>query len=79
MRKLWYDLACNKKEATMQTTELLILLGTIAGLFIWNRSESRSDMRHMLAIIDSIDKEIKDFHGRLCAIEAARKGAKNED
>lgn len=53
----------------MQTPELLILLGTIVGLFVWNRSESRTDMRHMLSIIDSIEKEMKDFHGRLCAIE----------
>jgi hypothetical protein len=51
---------------------LTLILGNVAlivPLFLWNRSESRSDMRHMLAIIDTIQKEIKDFHGRLCAIE----------
>jgi hypothetical protein len=60
------------------------LFATIAGVFIanltiviplffWNRSESRSDVRMMLGLIDGIQKEMKDFHGRLCAIEEARK------
>lgn len=51
---------------------LVIFLGNAAlvvSLFFWNRSESRSDMRHMLAIVDAIKDEMKDFHGRLCAIE----------
>ena len=62
------------------TIELLVLLGTIVGLFVWNRSESRSDMRMaredtrmMLALINSIKEEIKDFHGRLCALEERKK------
>ena len=46
-----------------------IMLVTFVGLFIWNRSEARSDTRMMLAMIDAIQKEIKDFHGRLCALE----------
>lgn len=53
----------------MEWTQFVIFIGSIIGLFFWNRSESRSDMRHMLAIIDGIQKEMKDFHGRLCAIE----------
>jgi hypothetical protein len=58
----------------METTELLIILGTIVGLFVWNRTESRTDMRHILAIMDSIQKEMKDFHGRLCEIEERNRG-----
>lgn len=42
-------------------------------LWLWNRSESRNDIRLMLAMIDAIQKEIKDFHGRLCALEEKRK------
>jgi hypothetical protein len=53
-----------------------ITIGTfflsIVGLFIWNRTESRSDMRHienLLAAMNSqvgaIQQEMKDFHGRL--------------
>lgn len=45
----------------------------IIGLFFWNRSESRQDMRQMLNMIDAMQKEIKDFHGRLCAIEERNK------
>lgn len=52
----------------------------MAGLFAWNRAEANSDRREaaakrdedrkdMLAIIKAIETEMKDFHGRLCAIE----------
>ena len=51
------------------TIELLVLLGTIVGLFVWNRSESREDIRMMMTIMDAIKEDIKDFHGRLCALE----------
>jgi len=30
-------------------------------------------MRQILGMIDAIQKEIKDFHGRLCAIEEKNK------
>jgi hypothetical protein len=53
----------------MDWMQFVIFLGSTIGLFFWNRSESRSDMRHMMAIMDSIQKEMKDFHGRLCALE----------
>ncbi len=49
-----------------------LLIGNAAliiPLFLWNRSESRSDTRMMLALIEGIQSEIKDFHGRLCIIE----------
>ena len=49
--------------------EFVILLATIAGLFFWSRSESREDTRRIEGIVDAIRQEIKDFHGRLCAIE----------
>jgi hypothetical protein len=38
-------------------------------LWFWNSFESRTDMRAIVALISSINAEIKDFHGRLCAIE----------
>ena len=53
----------------MEWEQFGIMLVTFVGLFIWNRSEARSDTRMMLAMIDAIQKEIKDFHGRLCALE----------
>ena len=52
----------------------------IIPLFLWNRSESRSDVRHMDAKLEStrelvraIYDESKDFHARLCAIEERNK------
>lgn len=45
----------------------------ILPLFLWNRSESRADIRHMDNKLDisirTIQEESRDFHGRLCAIE----------
>lgn len=60
--------------------ELITILVTIAGLFIWNRSESRNDIRHMdnkLEAIRELSREIhlemKDFHNRMVEIERSRK------
>jgi hypothetical protein len=62
---------------------LTLILGNAAviiPLFLWNRSESRADIRHMDAKLEStrelvraIYDESKDFHTRLCDIERARK------
>lgn len=53
--------------------QVLVMVVTVAGLFLWARSESKSDYRHMDAKIEAnlqaIHAEMKDFHGRLCAIE----------
>ena len=43
-------------------------------LWLWNRSESNSDRRDVFNMIKAIHDEIKDFHGRLCAIEERNKG-----
>lgn len=58
------------------TTILGVVVGNAAliiPLFLWNRAESRADQRMVMSIIDAIQKEIKDFHGRLCAIEERNK------
>lgn len=63
-----------------------IVLGNLAfmiPLFLWNRAESRADIRHMdnrlesnrlenNLLIKEIREDIKDFHGRLCSIEERR-------
>lgn len=93
----------------MDWIQFAILFITFVGLFIWNRTESRADIRHMdqklesnrnlsltiheenqktieiirketqglietnrretQGLIEAIRQDIKDFHGRLCAIE----------
>lgn len=42
-------------------------------LWFWKRSEANSDRRDILQLIHAIHEEIKDFHGRLCAIEEKNK------
>lgn len=54
--------------------QVISLFFANAGLIIWFRSESRADWRHMDNKLDAIHEEIKDFHGRLCAIEEKNKG-----
>jgi len=49
-------------------------------LFLWNRAESRADIRHMDAklesnrqLVSAIHLEMRDFHSKLCDIEKGRK------
>lgn len=42
-------------------------------LWLWNRAESRADNRRILDLIEAIKNEMKDFHGRMCAIEGKGK------
>jgi len=62
----------------VQVLELVVILITISGLFFWSRTESRSDTRRIEDLISAMHQEtyaeMKDFHGRLCAIEERNKG-----
>jgi hypothetical protein len=60
----------------MEWTQFIIFCVSVFGLFLWNRSESRSDQRNTDAKLDAIRnlmhaviEENKDFHGRLCTLE----------
>jgi hypothetical protein len=53
--------------------QVIAIVGSNIVLFLWSRSESRSDIRMMIEMVDGIKQEIKDFHGRLCAIEERNK------
>lgn len=73
-------------ESTAVFTVLGVFIGNVAmviPLFLWNRSESRADIRHMdtkleayrletKAMIEAIQVEMKDFHKRLLEIEKSR-------
>jgi len=58
----------------MEWLQILTIIVANFGLFLWIRSESRSDYRHTDSILNAIKDEMKDFHGRLCAIEERNKG-----
>ena len=60
-------------ESWMQVFALFL---ANAGLIIWFRAESRSDHRQCIDLIISIQNEMKDFHGGLCAIEERKKNNK---
>ncbi len=68
----------------MITQEILTLIlgnaAVIVPLFLWNRSESRADIRHMdtkleatRELVRAIYDETRDFHNRLIAIEQKNK------
>jgi hypothetical protein len=56
----------------MDWIQFAIMTVTFVGLFTWNRSESRADIRHMDSKLEStrelvraIHDEMKDFHNKL--------------
>jgi hypothetical protein len=64
----------------MDWIQFAIFISAMAGLFSWLRSdiqqqrtESAADRRDILNLIREIQMEMKDFHGRLCAIEERNK------
>ncbi len=64
----------------MDWTQVLTIIVANFGLFLWIRSEGNSDRREhaadrrdILSMIREIKDEMKDFHGRLCAIEERNK------
>ena len=58
----------------MEWIQLLTVIGANLAMFMWARSEARHDQSEMRMIMKAIQDEMKDFHGRLCAIEERNKG-----
>lgn len=68
----------------MDWAQFLTLFIALLGMFFWNRSESRQDIRHIDAkleatreLVRAIYDESKDFHNRLLSLEEKYK-IKNE-
>lgn len=64
----------------MDWLQFTIFVGSIIGLFFWNRSESRADIRHMDAkleatreLVRAIYDDVRDFHARMCVLEERNK------
>ena len=57
----------------MEWLQILTILASNLAAFMWARSEARHDQSEMRIILKSIQEEMKDFHGRLCAIEERNK------
>jgi len=56
----------------MDWIQFSILMSVMVTFFVFARNDNKS----MLNIIMSIKDEIKDFHGRLCALEEKYRGGK---
>ena len=64
----------------MEWAQFVILIIAFVGLFTWNRSESRADIRHMDTKLDAtreliraIHEEVKDIHLRKSEVERRSK------
>lgn len=57
----------------MDWTQVLTIMGGNIALFLWSVRQSRTDFLHTCRIIESIQTEMKNFHGRLCTIEERTK------
>lgn len=61
----------------MDWIQVLTIVAANFAMFLWVRSEANSDRRDFMSAIrnmhDNIQEEMKDFHGRLCAIEEREK------
>ena len=57
----------------MDWTQVLTILAGNMALFLWSVWQSRTDFLHTCRIIESIQLEMKNFHGRLCSLEERNK------
>jgi hypothetical protein len=53
----------------MEWYQVMTIVVANMGLFLWAVRQSRTDFLHTCRIIESIQTEMKQFHGRLCSIE----------
>ncbi len=67
----------------MDWGQVLTIAGSNLVLFLWVRTESRSDHRALESwtkqMITLIQTEMKDFHGRLCSLESRTKAKEKTD
>ena len=65
----------------MEWLHVLTIIGANLGftllLFLWIRTEANADRRELYSMVMDLQseyrEELRDYHGRLCAIEEARK------
>lgn len=58
----------------MDWLQALSILGGNLAMFLWATRQARTDYLHVCKLIEGIQQEMKDFHGRLCAIEERYRG-----
>lgn len=55
----------------MEWTQFIIFIATIAGMFIWNRTESRADIRHLDQKLESNRDLVRTIHDESRAMISA--------
>lgn len=58
----------------MEWAQVLTIIGANFAMILWCMRERRADFLYVTKLIEEIKNEMKDFHGRLCAIEERNKG-----
>jgi len=58
----------------MHWGEVLTIIGVNIALLYWLRQDSKDFMNRIETWKEEINKEMKDFHGKLCALEEKIKG-----
>ena len=49
----------------MDWTQVITILGGNIAMFLWATRQARTDFLHMSRILEGIQSEMKDFHGKL--------------
>jgi seryl-tRNA(Sec) selenium transferase len=60
----------------MDWTQVMTIVGANMALFLWATRQARTDFLHTCRIIESIQTETKQFHGRLSVTEEKIKNHK---
>jgi hypothetical protein len=53
----------------MEWYQVLVIILSIFGMFLWNRKETKDEIREIRSEMKEFRMAIIDFHGRLCALE----------
>lgn len=57
----------------MDWAQVLTIVGANFAMILWCMRERRADFLYITKLIEEMKSEMKDFHGRLCAIEERNK------
>jgi len=63
----------SQMEVKMEWMQVLTIVGANFAMILWCMRERRADFLHIMRLVEEIKNEMKDFHGRLCALEAKKK------
>lgn len=66
-------IGCHIEGGSMDITAVLAIAGINVALFTWMRSDFKAFEGEIRGWKEEINKEMKDFHGRMCALEERKK------